>query len=933
MGALVRARGREWVVLPDSTNDVLLLRPLGGSDAEVAGLLTQLEPVEHAQFPPPDPNKPGDHLSAQLLRDALRLGFRHSAGPFRSFGQLAFEPRPYQLVPLLMALRQDPVRLLIADDVGIGKTIEAALIARELLDTGAATRLAVLCPPHLAKQWQQELKSKFHIDATQVLASTAARLERDCAVGQTIFDLHPYVIVSTDFIKSERRRHDFLRTCPELVIVDEAHTCAAELNQRGTRHQRHELVKGLAGDPRRHLILVTASPHSGKEEAFRSLLALLDDGLANLPDDLSGPKQEPSRRRLARYMVQRRRGDIRQYLDTATVFPDREEREDSYTLAPEQKALFHRMLAFARESVQDPSGGKHHQRVRYWSALALLRALASSPDAAEETLKNRATTADTDSADEADAIGRRVVLDEGAGEDEEVSDVGPGGNYDDTTDGPVSRRLRALARDAGQLRGDGDAKLVKAAGLIRELVDQGFKPIVFCRFIATAEYVASELRQRLPKDVEVQAVTGRLPADEREARVHDLDRAPRHVLVATDCLSEGINLQSGFDAVFHYDLSWNPTRHEQREGRVDRFGQPRKIVRTLTYYGRDNAIDGIVLDVLLRKHRAIRNSTGVSVPVPGDAEAVMGAMLEGLLLRGGDAEAEQQVLLLPELKPKQERLFSEWELAAEREKRSRTMFAQESIKVDEVARELRAARDAIGRGADVGRFVRASVLSHGGTVHGDGSVKIDLSEAPAGLRDAVGVDRLEARFDGADHVGQVALDRTHPFVAGLAGYVLDTALDPPAKVVAGRCGVIRTADVKQRTTLVLVRFRFHLLVAARGGQRPLLAEESGLLAFEGAAKEPHWLNQEGAELLLAAKPAGNVDAGQAAYFLKQVGTELQALSPQFEAEAHHRSVDLLEAHRRVRREAGLTGSAADRVQPQLPVDVLGVYVYLPAGPA
>jgi hypothetical protein len=185
-------------------------------------------------------------------------------------------------------------------------------------------------------------------------------------------------------------------------------------------------------------------------------------------------------------------------------------------------------------------------------------------------------------------------------------------------------------------------------------------------------------------------------------------------------------------------------------------------------------------------------------------------------LRGGDAEAEQQVLLLPELKPKQERLFSEWEFAAEREKRSRTMFAQESIKVDEVAREVRAAGDAIGRGADVGRFVRASVLSHGGTVHGDGSVKIDLSEAPSGLRDAVGVDRLAARFDGAEHVGQVALDRTHPFVAGLAGYVLDTALDPQAKAVAGRCGVIRTPAVNQRTTLVLVRFRFHLLVAARG---------------------------------------------------------------------------------------------------------------------
>src|SRR6185295_6089856 len=105
-----------------------------------------------------------DHFSARLLRDALRLGFRASAGPFRSFGRLAFEPRPYQLVPLLMALRLVPVRLLIADDVGIGKTIEAGLIGRELLDRGEIHRLAVLCPPQRAERWQDELAEKFHLE-------------------------------------------------------------------------------------------------------------------------------------------------------------------------------------------------------------------------------------------------------------------------------------------------------------------------------------------------------------------------------------------------------------------------------------------------------------------------------------------------------------------------------------------------------------------------------------------------------------------------------------------------------------------------------------------------------------------------------------------------------------------------------------------------
>ena len=122
----------------------------GGTDDETTGILLPLELVEPAQFDLPNPDQIGDYRSCRLLRYAVRLGFRSSAGPFRSFARIAVEPRPYQLVPLLMALSLDPIRILIADDVGIGKTIEAGLIARQLLDRGEVQRLAVLCPPHLA---------------------------------------------------------------------------------------------------------------------------------------------------------------------------------------------------------------------------------------------------------------------------------------------------------------------------------------------------------------------------------------------------------------------------------------------------------------------------------------------------------------------------------------------------------------------------------------------------------------------------------------------------------------------------------------------------------------------------------------------------------------------------------------------------------------
>jgi len=205
IGSLVRARGREWVVLPESGPDLLMLRPLGGTEDEVTGVYLPLEPVVPARFNLPDPSRMGDFRSSRLLRDALRLGFRSSAGPFRSFARLAVEPRPYQLVPLLMALKLDPVRLLISDDVGVGKSVEGALIARELLDRGEVARVAVLCPPHLAEQWQRELREKFNLEFDLVLPGIATRLERGLPPGASLFDHHPFVIVSLDFIKSERR--------------------------------------------------------------------------------------------------------------------------------------------------------------------------------------------------------------------------------------------------------------------------------------------------------------------------------------------------------------------------------------------------------------------------------------------------------------------------------------------------------------------------------------------------------------------------------------------------------------------------------------------------------------------------------------------------------------------------------------------------------
>ena len=978
-GALVTARGRDWVVLLHDSPELVVVRPLGGTDDETTGILTTVETVEPASFGPPDPARHlGDAHSARLLRDALRLGFRSGAGPFRSVARIACDPRPYQLVPLLMALRLDPVRLLIADDVGVGKTIEAALVASELMAQGDAQRLAVLCPPHLAEQWQTELRDKFHIDAEMVLASTAARLERGLALGQSIFERHPNVIVSIDFIKSDRRRDDFIRACPELVIVDEAHTCArTDEHASSGRHQRHALVRDLAANSNRHLILVTATPHSGKDTAFRSLLGLLSPDFAELPEDLGGDVNRRHRERLARHLVQRRRSEIQHYLGADTEFPQRAETEVGYALSSDYRALFDQVLAYARGSLFEHERGSRQQRIRRWSALGLLRALASSPAAASATLRTRAFTADAADERDIDERGRRLILD--LDDVEEAPDVVPGSRPDEpgASESAVSRRLREFARQADEIAAastskSADAKLDGLVEILRGLLADGFHPIVFCRFIDTAEYVAERLGTRLPKRdrPRIAAVTGRLPPTEREARIAELAEHPRRVLVATDCLSEGINLQDHFSAVIHYDLPWNPTRLEQREGRVDRYGQSEPEVRVVTCWGTDNRIDETVLKVLLRKHRTIRSTLGISIPVPGSTSEVVEALAEQVLESSGQALQMPLEGIIEQLRPQTDALEAEWDRSARNEERRRSLFAQSRIDPTEVQAELAKMHEAIGSGADTERFMVAALQAHGAAMRPSGgrtaqSYDIDLSEVPVSVRDALALpgsghsdathrDRLSVGFGPSITDGAVRLSRTHPTVGGLAAHVLDRALDSadtelahsdgsaagrsdfgrPSgsdRPIAARCGVMRTGAVSSVTTLLMCRVRMSITAAGRGGDHHMLAEEALLLAFAGPAADPRWLPREQAQELMAAEPAGNVIPAVASERIAEILDSEAHWRPRVHAEADACARALAAAHRGVReadRRPG-AGTRAVSVKAQLPVDVLAVYHYLP----
>jgi superfamily II DNA or RNA helicase len=972
-GALVRARGRDWVLLPSPEPEVALLRPLTGGEDEAVGVFLPLErrDIRPSEFPLPDPRHTGDATGSLLLYDAARLSLRSGAAPFRSLGRISVTPRPYQFVPLIMALRLDPVRLLIADDVGVGKTIEAAMIARELLDRGLARRLAVLCPAHLCDQWERELREKFALAPTVVQPARIARLERQLPRADlSLYQYYRHLVLSIDFVKADRHRGHFLRNAPDLVIVDEAHMAARPgAAARRADHQRYELVRDLAADPRRHVILVTATPHSGIEASFRSLLGLLDPQFDAPSGGAIGGETgaEFDRRRLLPHVVQRRRLDIRQWLGTETPFPERASEEQTYTLAAPYRSLFEDVLTYCRETVQSAPGVRAQvQRVRHWAAIALLRCVLSSPDAAVAVLSARAERqraptdeprapatlaegGDTTDA-EVDATFRPQVLD--AADADTAGDYAPTAPLEEAAavmGEAEQRRLTGFLRRARDLaHPDRDLKLKTAAEIAAGLLREGYRPIVFCRFIATAKYLEAWLPRLLGAEypgLRAVAVTGEVGDEERRERVDELVREPVRVLVATDCLSEGINLQEHFDAVLHYDLPWNPNRLEQREGRVDRFGQTRRTVRASLLYGADNPVDLVVLDVLIRKARTIRKQLGVSVPVPADSDQVVQAVVDSVLLRRpGRSPAVQLELGLTD--PDVSRLHRAWDAAAEQEERQRAFFAQGGIKPEEVARELEATDPVLGDAATVRRFLANAAQRFGGALL-PGTEPGVYQLSPGELRPALAARGLDgfplpvafdvlhasgtqpaARNGRRDSTTPVTLGRTHPLVAAYCDAVLGAALATQPDDRFARSGAMLTDAVRLRTGVLLLRLRYLLRDAADE-----LAEEIVLAAFERRAGAASWLEPLGeaaADLLAGARPVANLPPEErmehVAWALDLLGRDPEWFRPLVE----QRVDQLRDAHNRLR---ALVNASRLRVEPRTPPDILGCYVLVPAAPA
>jgi len=928
-GSIVSCRNREWVVLPDPDPDLVVLLPLSGNEEEIVGIYSELglETLNPASFPLPDPeNIPEDKLQdlegGGLLMDAGRFLLRSGAGPFRCLGRLGFSPRPYQLVPLLMALRLSTVRLLIADDVGIGKTIEASLIARELLDRGEIGRIGVLSPPHLCDQWQKELMEKFHIDAVVIRSGTVSRLERSVPPGVSIFEYYNHIIVSLDYAKSDKRRESFLVHCPDLVIVDEAHTCTR--SQSNTEQQRHQLISSIAKKSSRHLILVTATPHSGIEESFLSLLGFLNPEFRDFNlDDLSEKQKE----QLANHLIQRRRGDIKQWLGTETPFPERESQERSYKLSLEYQDLFKDVYEFAinivKSITEDMSYGQ--KKGCYWSALALIRCVMSSPAAAIATLQKSEQREEEEQREPDNEMMSAYVYD--TLEMEQSVDTAPTIVVEQRKYKAAERKkLNSFIERAKLLEGNKDQKLQSCLIYVQQLLAENYHPIIWCRYIATAEYVAEKIRDLLEIKspfYRVIAITGKQSEEEREVRLEELKSYQKRVLVATDCLSEGINLQSHFNAVIHYDLPWNPNRLEQREGRIDRYGQTARKVKTCLLYGKDNEVDGAVLDVLIRKAVEIHKTLGITVPVPMSSTNVAEAVFKSLLNK---SPLQLSLLLdITEKESTQVQVHKQWDKAIEREKISRTRFAQRSIKPTEIEQEIIETESVLGNGEDLKRFVIRSCerLNCGISKQKNGWL---LQSIPSWLEEIIGKKgKLIISFIPPIEEDIEYITRNHPFVEGIARYIMETVLNSDKNALATRCSFIITKTVKQRTTLLLVRLRHLIKTQQTDKSHETLGEECAVIGFRGSPNTPEWLSQQEAQSLMR-QSISDSNAINCQQEIEQLIKRLHLLEPHLENFALTWSEQLWNSHQRVRK---ITKQPPVKVEPQLPMDLLGVYILHP----
>ena len=634
-GQLVRVRGQQWVVSSVSNShqpqDELAATRLPGrtlvtltsvSDDDLGDELTvawEIEPgreiVPATQLPAVTPANWDDPQQLGAFLDAVRWGTVASAdtrtlqAPFRS----GITIEEYQLEPVARALAMPRVNLLIADDVGLGKTIEAGLVVQEMLLRHRARRVIVVCPASLTLKWREEMEAKFGLGFTIVDTAQLRELRRSHGLEANPFAVYPRTIISLQWLRTPRvqRMLDEVLTNEsrfpgffDLLIVDEVHHCAPaeppKPNGYPVESKQTQAVRRLTEHSQHHLFL-SATPHNGYSWSWQALLEMLD------PQRFF-KGQEPDKATLDQVMIRRLKTDIKND-DGTERFPARTINAIDITYTDAEREAYDLLQLYTAARRTKP--GAAQARAGDLVTLILKKRLFSSPAAFALTLEAHLESEDQNHHPE------RVVatpstaddldwMDDVLGWDTEPSDDDPGsdderevfgrvaslpGILDDVRESGGSVMEAAYRRQLAEwAQRHAEPADTKAKALVAELNrvcrpdgdwDKGERVIVFTEYKATQQWLAGILTARGLGGDRLGLLFGGMDENKREhlkaAFQAGLDRDPVRILLATDAASEGIDLQRHCHRVIHYDIPFNPNRLEQRIGRVDRHGQTHEV--------------------------------------------------------------------------------------------------------------------------------------------------------------------------------------------------------------------------------------------------------------------------------------------------------------------------------------------------------------------
>lgn len=780
-GIIVNMRNRLWRV--DEFDGIeVVATPITGDSNDQRVFLADVENITEERFEKINAELPGDLSAQRLLLRAYQFDLIHGSAPFLSLHRSSVVPYNYQMVPLVLALEKPNARMLIGDDVGLGKTVEAGLIISELIQRGKIKRVVFLTPANLKQQWKEALDYFFHIKATIIDSFSRKEFEKELPAGANPWQYFQFVIASVDYAKYPDIKQQIQEQPWDLLLVDEIHLCARpHSNVKASKQQkRYELVKDLSKKID-NVLFLTATPHNGYSDSFASILEMINPEIVRY----SGNGSITFDKSNARYnVIQRNRKKLEAWYEKQgkkSPFPQRDQKEVVIDPKPNGKLIqlldaVERYGDFILKSAKEKDS-KKVRNIANWVAIHLQKRAISSPYAVLKSLENRIATIENkvDSLSESEEETLENYVYDLFSDDERISEEMASLRLDfEALSQDEITELKRIIEFGETLTPKDDEKLQKLKNdILPELIAKDPKVILFTKYKDTLDYLEKNLKT---KDFEIFVMHGDMSLNARTEIFGKFDRAKKAILIATDVISEGLNLQRLASNVVHYELPWNPNRLEQRNGRVDRIGQKRDIVniRTLVV---DKSMDKEILDLLLEKQRTIEMDRDYAAAYFGDEESLKSIVLEASAKKKSKKKAVDPNMPdlftsagLEETKKAVRQAFSSPEEDRKRKKKieEESFYSSLDIELPEIDKRIEETKRIVGSQEEVLSFVKSALARFDSALidKGSGFYEISIND-PKLILQRFGNTIKKVTFDpelALTHPDAVILDAGHPFI-------------------------------------------------------------------------------------------------------------------------------------------------------------------------